>query len=166
MLKIYTLTFLNPYLVDELVKNILGLLWPHSLRLDLLVKMQGRNLLHLTIFRADDVGHEEFQELELEGLEVDHGLPGQLRAVVGPVHAVHEDVRGLFLATVFLADLQLRIMVFYLMSKWPFHQLKQPLTLVKPTRGQWPFRPAATRAMRNRHVMLHKSDMNLMSLKT
>ena len=34
------------------------------------------------------------------------------------------------------------------------------------TRGQWPFRPAATRAMRNRHVMLHKSDMNLMYLKT
>ena len=23
------------------------------------------------------------------------------------------------------------------------------------TRGQWPFRPAATRAMRNRHVMLY-----------
>ena len=23
------------------------------------------------------------------------------------------------------------------------------------TRGQWPYRPAATRAMRNRHVMLY-----------
>ena len=37
---------------------------------------------------------------------------------------------------------------------------------IEQTRGQWPFRPVATRAMRNRHVMLHKSDMNLMSLKT
>ena len=26
------------------------------------------------------------------------------------------------------------------------------------TRGQWPYRPAATRAMRNRHVMLY--DLN------
>ena len=26
------------------------------------------------------------------------------------------------------------------------------------TRGQWPFRPAATRAMRNRHVMLYDYD--------
>ena len=106
MLKIYTFTFLNPYLVDELVENILGLLWPRCLRLDLLVEMQGRNLLHLAILRADNVGDDKLQELELEGLKVDHGLPRQLRAVVGPVHAVHEDVRGLLLATVFLAYLQ------------------------------------------------------------
>ena len=29
------------------------------------------------------------------------------------------------------------------------------------TRGQWPFRPAATRAMKNRHVMLY--DLNYLS---
>ena len=32
----------------------------------------------------------------------------------------------------------------------------------KRTRGQWPYRPAATRAMRNRHVMLY--DLNYLNI--
>ena len=93
------------FLVNELVEDLLTILEPQFFCHDFGVELYGRYLSNLTVFRLHYLCEEQLHELELEVLEIHHCFPRQLRTVIGPVHCVHQHVRGLLLAAVLIVYL-------------------------------------------------------------